>query len=322
MDDPEAPNPKNSVRDLVEGGADLAGAAVGGALGFLLAGPLGAAAAGAGGVAITKIFRTAGLEIYERILSPREKVRVGCAIAVAADRTRERLASGDFPRDDEYINDGTDRPPAEENSEGLLIAAQRAYDEKKVAHIGYLMANLNFDKDMQVEAASVLVRISDQLNYQQLCLIKLCDDNARAQLVLSGKYIKNFKNSAHAAILADLFELERNGLINNGGTAVLGLSDIDPMKVRHQGFGTYLFRLMELHRIPDDDIRPLIDHLNAPDIEYIVSQPPEKDAAFIIGSEESPLTAGSSILTKQTVSVKHSPATGAEAVSASLLSPR
>jgi hypothetical protein len=272
------------VRALVGLGAEMAGGAAGNVLGFLLAGPVGATVAGAAGVAITRSLVSAGEEVCDRLLSPREKARVGAALAVAATRSRERLQAGDQVRDDGFLDNGTERAPVEEVTEGLLLAAQRAYDEKKVPFIGRLSANLNFRADMGVHAASVLVRLADELSYQQLGLLRLAYENQKGTPLSGGKYKDRFKSTAHAALLYDLLELQQGGFINIGETAVLGLADIDPPQARLQGFGTHLFELMELQHIPEEDLSPLREALNAPDANLVTLKTPTVGTSFTTNS--------------------------------------
>src|SRR4051794_15930672 len=92
QEETDRPNEANSVRALISGGAEIAGGAVGSALGFLAAGPLGAALLGAGGAAVAMTFRHIGQEASERLLGPREKVRVGAVLAIAAAEISERLS--------------------------------------------------------------------------------------------------------------------------------------------------------------------------------------------------------------------------------------
>jgi hypothetical protein len=232
------------------------------------------------GVAISKSLVAAGEEICDRILSPREKARVGAALAVSATRTQERLEAGDQVREDEFIRDGTDRPPIEQVTEGLLLAAQRAYDEKKVPFIGRLSANLNFRPDLDIQSASVLVRLADQLSYQQLCLLRLCYENVSGRPLQGGKATDKVKSPAHAALLSDFLELERAGFIYMNGNAVLGLTDIDPPNARLQLFGAHLYELMELDQIPTDDIDRLRKTLDAPEPVYVTTTIPSEGGQF------------------------------------------
>lgn len=207
----------SKTRTLIGVGAEMAGGAAGGALGLLFGGPSGALIAGAGGVAISKAFVAVGNEIADRFLAPRERVRIGAALAIAADTTKARLDSGDRPREDGFVDDGTDHPPIEEITEGLLIAAQRAYDEKRVPYIGRLSGNLNFRPDLDVPAASWLTRLADDVSYTQLCMLRLAIGNAHGEVLRGGK-VQNgrVKGSTHSAYLSEVLGLYRLGLINFG----------------------------------------------------------------------------------------------------------
>lgn len=253
----------HALLDALATGAELAGGAAGGALGVLASGPLTGGVLAVGGVLISKALVAAGNEICSRVLSSRERARVGAALSVSASRTKELLEEGKLPRDDGFLSDGTDRPPVEEVTEGLLLAAQRAYDEKKVIYIGKLSANVNFRSDIDVRAASVLVRLAGDLSYQQLCLLRLGNESELSKRIVGGKYQGRFKDNAHAAVLADFLDLERRGFLSNG-TAVLGLTDLDPPIMKVQGYGLLLFELMELKDIPEGDLAPLREVLNKP----------------------------------------------------------
>lgn len=91
------------ANSLISAGAEISGAAVGGALGFLAAGPSGAATFGAVGAICGQIIEHVGSEIYSRYLGPREKVRVGGALAIAANEIQERLKKGDKLRSDGFL---------------------------------------------------------------------------------------------------------------------------------------------------------------------------------------------------------------------------
>ncbi|MFA7585932.1 MAG: hypothetical protein WCY11_07015 [Novosphingobium sp.] len=249
---------KQRIRKIVGWGTEMAGGAVGGALGFLLAGPAGAAVAGAGASAITKAFGWVGEEICDRFLSPREKVRIGAALAIAADTTRARLAHGDTPRQDSFVDDGTDHPPIEEVTEGLLMAAQRAYDEKRVPYIGRLSGNLNFRSDLGVAASTWLVRLTNDISYTQLCMLRLAFENIKGIPLTDGKVQQKRTNGPqHAAYLSEILKLFQAGLVNFGSAPIWSILDIDPPNMRLQGFGVHLYDLMVLSDIPDSDLDPI-----------------------------------------------------------------
>lgn len=259
------------VRSAVVLGAEITGWAGGGALGTLIAGPWGGAAGGATGVVLARSLMATGADMVDRLLSRRERMRVGAAIAIAAAVTEERLAAGDTPRDDDFLSSGAGRAPVDEITEGVLLAAQRAYDEKKVPYLGRLSANLNFRRDVDVASATVLVRIADQLSYQQLCLLRICHDNGGTRPLVGGKPEGRTKSLAHGALLSDLLELSRIGLIKSGETIVLQLGDIDPPACRTQLFGEYLFQLMQLDLVDDADVERLRAVFETPEPTYITT---------------------------------------------------
>ena len=73
-DEPDTNHDEHSgIRRLINTGAEIAGGAVGGALGFLASGPVGAALLGAGGAAAAAALKHIGEEASERLLGPREQ---------------------------------------------------------------------------------------------------------------------------------------------------------------------------------------------------------------------------------------------------------
>ncbi len=111
---------------MIEGGSEIAGAAVGGALG-LLGGPPGVAAGAVGGVLVTRALKRIGAELQLRLLGPRQEVRVGATFAFAATEISERLERGDHERHDGWFDGGGEgRPHAEELLEGVLLNAANA----------------------------------------------------------------------------------------------------------------------------------------------------------------------------------------------------
>jgi len=91
------------IQNLVKGGAEIAGSAVGAALGFLAAGPVGAVALGAGGALAAMALKQIGQEVSERFLSQRERIRVGGVIAIAASEISKRIDKGLDLRNDGFF---------------------------------------------------------------------------------------------------------------------------------------------------------------------------------------------------------------------------
>jgi hypothetical protein len=113
-------------------------------------------------------------EFRQRGLGDREAVRVIDALTVAWAKIDERLAAGDAPRSDGFFNDGeANRSDAEELLEGVLLAAQREYEERKVRCYGNLYANIAFEPTIDRVTANSLLREVDDLSYTQIQLLAL-----------------------------------------------------------------------------------------------------------------------------------------------------
>lgn len=258
MSESETNESTKGLRGLISGSAEIAGGAVGGALGFLAGGPLGAALLGAGGSAAAMILKHVGEEASERMLGPREKVRLGAALAISASDIRERIEKGQKPRDDGFFAPKVNgRSDAEEVAEGVLQKAQREVEEKKVQYMGYLLSNVAFASDISPAMAHQIIKAAEQLTYRQLCILKLAVVKQAFGLRAtdyrgSGSFSKELYQ-----ILYECLDLYHRGFINIGGEVAFGPTDIAPAKLTVQGMGADVFNLMRLAVIPNEDVVPI-----------------------------------------------------------------
>lgn len=128
---------KQMLKTVIEDGIEITGAAGGAALGFLVAGPAGAAGVAAGGYVATKALKRIGIEIYNKVIGKREKTRIGASTIYAADKIREKIHNGNSIREDGFFDThGIKRANAEEIFEGVLLKSKDSYQELKVKHYG------------------------------------------------------------------------------------------------------------------------------------------------------------------------------------------
>ena len=254
---------KNSpVRRLIHGSAELGGAAVGSALGFLAGGPAGAAALGAAGVAITKVFDQLGKEVSDRLLGPRESQRIGGVIAIAAAHIRERLEHGDHVRNDGFLDKGVSgRSDADEVAERVALTVQRDPEEKKLQYIGRFYSNVVFDSEISLPMAHQIIKASEQMTYRQFCLLKIFGVDAIRNTLRDS----DFRNQSEfpirlRQILYECFILARHYYIVDE-SYILGVTDLRPRNTRTQGLGADMFNMLGLARIPMDDLVPIIRQL-------------------------------------------------------------
>jgi hypothetical protein len=250
------------IRNLINSGAEIAGGAIGGALGFFAGGPAGAAALGAAGTATAKALKHIGDEASERLLSPREKIRVGGVLAIAAAEINQRIKNGEKVRNDGFFQDkGSVRSDAEEVAESILLKSQREPEEKKLPYMGRLLANVAFHQEISAEMAHQITKAAEQLTYRQLCLLKLSvvkDDFG----LRSGDYRGqgSFPKELYQ-VLYECLDLYHHGFVNFGGEVAFGPTDVAPGKMTVQGLGDDLFNLMQLGTVPNEELLPLAAQL-------------------------------------------------------------
>lgn len=253
---------ENNIYELIAAGSEIAGAGIGGVAGFLFAGPLGAATAGAGGVVIAKTLNKVGQEISNRLLSPREKVRVGGVIALSSLEIEKRISDGEKIRSDGFFDvNSNNRSNADEVIEGVLLKSQREPEEKKLPYLAHFYANIAFSQEISTPMAHQIIKGIDQLTYRQLCLLRLC--TIKDTLFLRGKDYRSestFTKELYQ-ILHECFDLYLKGYINNGDGVALGITDLVPKKMTPQALGTDIHNFLQLWHIPMADIQPIVDQL-------------------------------------------------------------
>ena len=244
------------------------GAAIGAALGSL-GGPGGAAIGGVAGKLVENLISRVGKEFSERHLGTREKVRVGTVLVIAAEEIRRRRESGESLREDGFFDEKqTGRSDAEEVAEGVLLKVQREPEEKKIEYMGYLLASIAFNPQISVHMAHQLSKNAEQLTYRQLCILKLCavKDNY-------GLRDNNYRECAYLEkdlyeVLYECADLHNKEYIHSGLDTITfernvlsRLRSIIPSNMAFQTIGDYLYNLMKLSLIPDEDIAPIAAQL-------------------------------------------------------------
>lgn len=246
---------KSGVRRLVDAGVEIAGGAVGGAMGFLAAGPGAAALLGAGGVAAAIAMRQLGEEASKRMLGPREQVRVGGMLVIAAEQIRRRIEGGEQVRTDGFFQPRADgRSEADEVVEAVMLKCQREPQEQKVQYMASLVSDVAFDPTVGADMAHQLIKAAEQLTYRQLCLMKL--------MVVKQQYnlrCTDYRNQRTFAIpvlqiLYECLDLYHRGFIHFGGSAAFGVTDVLPAQMTLQGLGAELYNRMRISAVPDEHV--------------------------------------------------------------------
>lgn len=250
---------ENKIRNLIEVGAEIVGGSVGGAIGFLLAGPAGAIAGGASGPLVTQALIHTAIDIQERFLSKREKARIGAVIYYATVKIQEELDAGNNLRHDEFFQTPlSGRSEAEEIFEGVLLAAKREHEEKKIPFLGYLLANIAFNSRIDKWQANLLVKLGNEISYRQMCLLNLYSNQTKfSEKFLGGN--NDLSKLDHddpkkRAIKQEIWLLIVRDLLFYPGHVPYGGHSFPSSRIKLQELGSMVYGLMELWRIDDNDM--------------------------------------------------------------------
>lgn len=238
---------REKSNELIRSGSDLAGAAVGGAIGFLAGGPGTAALAGALGIVITKCLAS----IAEKILTTRERVRIGTAAAFAVSRIKERIDCGNIPRNDSFFSRSNSMlSDGEQIFEGVLLKARDEYEEKKLRFMGNFFANLAFSENISAQSASHLLKQFERLTYRQLCILALINQK--------GSYnFECLRRNSHEN--PEIESLKREEMdLHSSDLGTFGLvRGLDPWHDELSTLGKVLINLAQLDQIPNADLEAL-----------------------------------------------------------------
>ncbi|WP_324277602.1 hypothetical protein [Blastococcus brunescens] len=109
---------------------------------------------------------TAGLEV------PRERVRAGAVLAFAVEYAATLHRNGRTGRTDGWFEPRPgSRPAADELAESVVAAARRSIEERRVRHLGYLLAEVAVSPDVDLELAGRALRLAESLSWRQLALL-------------------------------------------------------------------------------------------------------------------------------------------------------
>lgn len=228
-----------------------------------LGGPAGAIAGAAAGPVMTNTLRHVGHEVGQRLLSPREEARVGTVFVLTANEVRERLDAGEVQRTDGFFDEGrTRRSTAEEITEGVFLAAQREYEERKLPYLATLLASFVFATGLDRAQAVALLRAAQTLSYCQICLIafyrRIVDNTEIPRIATAVRQ----DIDAVAMLIAELADLSSRGFVISSATWDGGVSFFGPAKSDQlTRIGDLLYSLMRLDRIPTSELDEILQSL-------------------------------------------------------------
>jgi hypothetical protein len=256
---------KDIIQELVETGADISGGIAGSVIGGIIAGPVGMIIGGASGPVLTRVFRKIGQEIKLRFISPREEIRIGAVFAFAINKLQENLQNGSQIRTDSFF-DSTEhfRAGAEEILEGVILGAQKEYEEKKVKFLGNLYANICTNSEISREQANQFIKTINSLSYRQLCIIQILKEAKSDPPNSESTKTDDIKIKQHD-IMIEIRDMQHKGLLSivwrlmdiDDNSALIPINDINITES-----GSLFCEILSLNEIPKIELVDLNNILN------------------------------------------------------------
>lgn len=254
-------------RRLVETGQEIAGSVGGAAIGMLVGGAGGALAGAAAGPALAATLHWAVDEVGRRLLGRREAARAGAVAIYATHRLADLLSDGATIRDDGFFEDDpSGRNSGREIAEGVLLAARDSFEERKIPHLGYLLANLAVHDELDAPAGAMALQTAQGLTWRQYVMLAAVGRGEENPLP-SGELYDNPGNWNAWAARKELQQLFDAGFIAGPKKKTehleLDLINLAVPEQRLAHYGKLLHALLSLDKITDADIEEVHSYLRA-----------------------------------------------------------
>ena len=166
-----------TIERFIEWGSNIVGTAAGGLAGQITAGPAGAVGGMVAGAFVGETIAPVLSEIGQRVLSTRQKERVGAVSILATNMLQEALANGSRLRGDAFLRARADgRSPAAEVIEHVMLAAQSSFEERKLPHLAAALTSIALAEHVDERTAHWIVGTLERLSWTKLVALALIDD--------------------------------------------------------------------------------------------------------------------------------------------------
>ena len=198
---------------------------------------------------------------------PRERVRAGAALAFAVEYAATQHRNGRSPRSDGWFDPRPgNRPAADELAEAVVADARRSTEERRVRHLGYLLAEVAISPDIDLELARRALRTAGSLSWRQTALLAGVGRRDRAPLPMEPLADEPRSWTAWGA-RQDVTDLQRAGLLDppvaapRPGATLPRLRAADLRLTRR---GVLLHRLLALDLLHEDAVTEALAALGLP----------------------------------------------------------
>ena len=201
------------------------------------------------------------------VTAGRERVRAGAALAFAVEYAVTLQRAGRQARTDRYFTPRPgSRPVAEELTEAVVSAARRSLDERRVRHLGYLLAEVTVSADLDADLVARTLRLAEGLSWRQLALLAGVGRRNRVPLPMSPLPDDPQAWSEWGA-REDIADLQRAGLLDPPVAAARPGATLPRLRaadLRLTRRGVLLHRLLALDLLHEDAVSEAFAALGLP----------------------------------------------------------
>lgn len=257
-------NERNEKADSIIDMSSRIGGALTGAAISLIGGPTGYFIGPAAGPIVEYVFKKAGKEIKDRVLSQSEERKITTVYNLAAEKIKTRLLDGDQIRKDGFFEtECSSRSKADEVFEDILFSVEKEAEEQKLEYMATLFSNIVFDSTVSKEESHQVIAAARNISYRQLAILQIIMFNQHGK-TLFGKInpsndspresIYGTINGYHnISVLTEVLDLYRKGIIHSN-SVIFDVASINPSELIVAGVGLKLYILMELGKFPLDQV--------------------------------------------------------------------
>jgi len=195
-----------------------------------------------------------------------ERARAGAVLAFVAELSVTRAHQGRAVRGDGFFHVSTAaRSAAERLVEDVVQAARGTTEERRVRHLGYLVAEVVVSPDIDVALAARALQLAESCSWRQLVFLAAVGRRERSPLPLAPLADEAAGWRAWGAH-EDVADLRRAGLLDPPITAARpgARPRLRPADLRLTRRGVLVHRLLALDFVRDDDVRAALADLELP----------------------------------------------------------
>lgn len=199
--------------------------------------------------------------------TPRERVRAGAVLAFAVEYAATLHGNGRAARTDGWFDPRPGgRPAADELAEAVVAAARRSTEERRVQHLGYLLAEVAVSPDIDLELAGRALGLAESLSWRRLALLAGVGRRDRVPLPIAPLEVEPRAWVAWDA-REDVTDLQSAGLLDPPpvpARPVSTLPRLRPADLRLTRRGVLVHRLLALDLLHEDAVAAALADLNLP----------------------------------------------------------